>query len=394
MSPQKAVFLCSPKRTAIGSFQGAFASKSAVELGTEVVQSTVKSAGIDPALIQELVFGCVLSAGLGQAPARQVALKAGLAQRTQCMTVNKVCSSGLKAVMLARQSVLVGSAEAVVAGGMESMSQAPYLVPSLRNGARMGHTSAIDTIIKDGLWDVYNDYHMGNAAELCAREHKISREAQDAFAIESYSRALNAILSGHFRDEIVPIAVSDGKAERVVDVDEEPARAKLDKIPHLKPVFIKDGTVTAANASSLNDGAAAMIVCSETFAAKHGLKPLARVVEEGFAAQAPEWFTTAPISAVELLLSRAGKKIEDVDLFEINEAFSAVALACGEGLRIPPEKLNVNGGAVALGHPIGASGARILTTLLYSLQRLNLKVGVAAICNGGGEATALMVERL
>jgi len=274
------------------------------------------------------------------------------------------------------------------------MSQAPYVMPRLRSGARLGHTEALDTIIKDGLWDVYNDFHMGSAAELCAREFSLSREAQDAYAVQSYKRALAAIAEGHFEAEIAAVAVKDGKSETIVSEDEEPGKGKIEKIPSLKPVFDKTGTVTAANASSINDGAAGMLVCSEAFVKAHGLTPLARVLEEGWAAQAPEKFTTAPIGAVELLMQRSKRNISEIDLFEINEAFSAVALACAHGLKLPNEKLNVSGGAVALGHPIGASGARILTTLLYGLKRTGGKLGVASICNGGGEATAVLVERV
>lgn len=388
------VFLCAAKRTPIGSFQGALASVGAIELATSVLRTILADTKLSPETIDEVIFGCVLSAGLGQAPARQVALGAGLAQKTQAMTINKVCSSGLKAVMLAAQSVRLGETEVAIAGGMESMSQAPYLLPALRGGARLGEAKAVDSIIKDGLWDIYNDFHMGNAAELCAREYAISREAQDAYAMESYTRAQRATAEGHFREEIVPVTVREGKEERLVAFDEEPSKAKLEKIPQLKPAFDKAGTVTAANASSINDGAAAMIVCSERFAAAHGLTPLGRLIEQGSHAQAPEWFTTAPIGAVETLLKRAKLSASDIDLFEINEAFSAVAIACSQGLKLDPSKVNVSGGAVALGHPIGASGARILTTLLHGLRRTGGRRGVAAICNGGGEATAVLVERV
>ncbi len=392
MAKNRAVYICAPKRSPIGSFQGALSRVSAPELAAEVIRAVLKSAGVPETEISEVILGCVVTAGMGQAPARQAALKAGLPVTVQALTVNKVCSSGLKAVMLAADSIQLERSEAVVAGGMESMSQAPYTLPCLRSGARLNHTQALDTIVKDGLWDVYNDFHMGNAAELCAREYGISREAQDTFAVESYSRAQKAITQGLFRDEIHPIRIADGKNETFVDTDEEPSRVKLEKIPQLKPVFQKDGTVTAANASSINDGAAAMIVCSEAFVQRHELVPLARIVEQGWSAQTPEWFTTAPIGAVDRLLKRANNRIEDIDLFEINEAFAVVALACASGLKIDAKKLNVNGGAVALGHPIGASGARILTTLLYALKRIKQKTGVVAICNGGGEATALLVE--
>ena len=394
MSSNKTVLICSPKRSAIGSFQGKLASLSASELGARVIKSVLAQSRVAPEKISEVIMGCVLTAGEGQAPARQAALGAGLPNTVQAMTVNKVCSSGLKSVLLAYQSISLGISESAIAGGMESMSRAPYILPSLRSGARLGNSQAIDTIIKDALWDVYNDFHMGNAAELCAREYSISRAAQDEFATESYRRALKAIDSGFFREEIAPLTVIEGKNEVQVDADEEPGRGKPEKFTQLKPAFQSDGTVTAANASSINDGAAAMLVCTEKFAADNSLEPIARIVEQGWAAQAPEWFTTAPIAAVDLLLKRAALKREEIDLFEINEAFSAVALACTAGLKLDPQKVNINGGAVALGHPVGASGARILVTLLHSLKRLKLKKGIAAICNGGGEATAILVERV
>ena len=394
MAKNVAVFLCAAKRTPIGSFQGSLSSCTSVDLGVVAAGEVLRSSGVPPEKIDEIILGCVLTAGLGQAPARPVGIKAGLPQTVQAMTINKVCSSGLKAVMLAAQSIQLGASQAVIAGGMESMSRSPYILPGLRNGARLGHVQAEDTIIRDGLWDVYNDYHMGSAAELCAREYKLTRDAQDDYALQSYRRALDAIAAGHFRDEIVPVPVREGKSESLVTTDEEPGKAKLEKIPQLKPVFEKDGTVTAANASSLNDGAAAMIVCSDDFAKSNGLTPLARLVDQGWAGQAPEWFTTAPVKAVQNVLAKTGLTAGEIDLFEINEAFSAVALACVGGLGLSSDKVNVSGGAVALGHPIGASGARILTTLLYALKRTGGKRGIAAICNGGGEATAVMVERV
>ncbi|MBP9838042.1 MAG: thiolase family protein [Proteobacteria bacterium] len=394
MKNSNPVFICSPKRTAIGSLQGGLSALAAPEICSQVIKNILLETKLEPEKLDEIILGCVLTAGLGQAPARQAALKAGLKNTIQAMTINKVCSSGLKAVMLAAQSVQLGISEAVIAGGMECMSQAPYLLPNMRTGARLGNVQALDSMIKDGLWDVYNDYHMGNCAELCAKELKISREAQDEFAIASYKKAQAAIAAGIFVDEIATVIVKDGKNESEFKVDEEPAKSKLEKIPSLKPVFIKEGTVTAANASSINDGAAAMIICSEKFYKENNLTPIARIVEQSFHAQAPEWFTTAPVAAVTSLLVKANKKVEDIDLFEINEAFAVVAIACRDQLRVPQEKLNITGGAVALGHPIGASGARILTTLLYSLKRLNKKTGICAICNGGGEATALMVERM
>jgi acetyl-CoA C-acetyltransferase len=386
------VYIVAPKRTAIGSFQGALASVSATELGAHVVKATLSTANVDPMSIQEVVMGCVLTAGLGQAPARQVALKSGLPNHVQAMTINKVCSSGLKAVMLAAQYIELGVYDAVIAGGMESMSCAPYLISSLRTGARLGHVSAEDSIIKDGLWDVYNNFHMGNAAELCAKKFSLTREEQDNYAISSYTRANQAIQKGYFREEITPIQVRVGKDDVDFEVDEEPGKGKPEKVSQLKPVFDKNGTITAANASSLNDGAASMIICSEGYIKEHSLKPVARIISQGWFANEPEWFTTAPISAIRSALQASKLSIADIDLFEINEAFSAVALACARELEIDSNKLNIQGGAVALGHPIGASGARILTTLVYALARLSLKKGVVGICNGGGEATSIVVE--
>lgn len=394
MAITKEVFLCHAKRTAIGSFDGSLSAIPAPMLGAHVISAVLKQSDIPSDTIDEVIMGCVLTSGVGQAPARQAAIFSGLPHKVQAMTINKVCSSGLKAVMLAANSVQLGHADAVIAGGMENMSLAPYIIPKLRSGARLGNAVAEDTIIRDGLWDVYKDFHMGSAAELCAREGKISREVQDAFAKESYARANNAIKEGRFKDELSPITVRIGRDESEFTIDEEPLKFRPDKISQLRPAFENDGTVTAANASSLSDGAAAMLVCSEDYLRRYKLTALARVVAQGWHAQAPEWFTTAPVGAVQNALQRAGKKISEIDLFEINEAFSAVALACSTKLGIDGDKLNVNGGAVALGHPVGASGARILTTLLYSLRRLKLSFGMAAICNGGGEATALVVERV
>lgn len=386
--------ICSPIRTAIGSFQGSLASLAAPELAAKLIQTLMERTKLAPDAVHEVILGSVLTAGQGQAPARQAVIKGGLSPATQAMTINKVCSSGLKAVMLAAQQIELGVGEAIIAGGMENMSQAPYYMSSLRNGARLGHTTAEDSIVKDGLWDVYNNYHMGSAAELCAREFHLSREAQDTFAIQSYKRAQDAIAKGIFRDEIVGVKIRKGKDEVLFDADEEPGKANLEKIPSLKPVFEKDGTVTAANASSINDGAALTLVCTEAYAKKHNLKPLAEIVSLGWHAQAPEWFTTAPVGAIQTAVNNAGVKLSDIDLFEVNEAFSAVALACKQGLEIPEDKLNIYGGAVALGHPIGASGARILTTLIHGLIRNKKKMGAVGICNGGGEATAMVVRIL
>ncbi|MBL7663231.1 thiolase family protein [bacterium] len=389
-------YICSPVRTPIGSFMGSLAALSATELGAACVKEVLSRSGAPAETINEVIMGNVLSAGLGQAPARQVGIKAGLPKHVQALTINKVCSSGLKAVMLAAQSIATGQSEAVIAGGMESMTNAPYYLPKFRLGARLGHASAEDAIIRDGLWDVYNDFHMGSAAELCAKEHQVSREEQDAFAVESYRRAQAAIANGFFKDEILSLTVGTGPKATTVATDEEPSKVNFDKIPTLKAVFNKvegqiEGTVTAANASSINDGASAMLVCSESYLKKHNLTPMARIVQYGTHAQEPEWFTTAPIGAVETVLKQAKLDTQQIDLFELNEAFSVVAVACSRGLKLDPAKVNINGGAVALGHPIGASGARILTTLLYALKRTQGRTGIASLCNGGGEATAMIV---
>lgn len=394
MAFSKTILLCEAKRTAIGSFNGGLAQLSAVELATTVVQDIMLKADLPGEAIDEIILGCVLTAGLQQAPARQVAIKSGLPNTVQAFALNKVCSSGLKAVIAAAGQVELGLASAVLAGGMESMTQAPYLLREFRSGGRLGHKSVEDSILTDGLWDPYHDYHMGNAAELCAKEYKLSREEQDVFAAESYRRALDAIEQGYFADEIVPVSVPSRKGDSVFLVDEEPQKFNPEKYKTLRPAFDKTGTVTAANASSINDGACVMIVCTEEFAKKYHLKPLARVVSQGWHAQEPEWFTTAPVGALKHALGRAVKRADEIDLFEINEAFSAVALACSRDLEIPSEKLNISGGAVALGHPIGASGARILTTLLHNLKRLGKTWGAVGICNGGGEATSVVVERV
>jgi acetyl-CoA C-acetyltransferase len=386
--------ICAAYRSAIGSFGSALAGLSAVEIATAVVTGLLERTKVAPERIDEVIVGTVLSAGQGQAPARQVTIKSGIPQAAHSLTINKVCSSGLAAIMLAADQVRLGNAHAIIAGGMESMSNAPYLLPQMRSGARYGNQTAEDSIIKDALWDVYHEYLMGNAAELCAKEKKITREAQDTFAIQSYTRAIEASKAGHFKNEIIPIKIKKGKEEVLFDTDEEPFKAALEKIPNLKPAFIKDGTVTAANASSLNDGAAFVLVCSEEFARTQGLTILASIENYGIHSQAPEWFTTAPIGAVEKVVSAAGLSLDAVDLYEINEAFSCVALACQAGLELPADKLNISGGAVALGHPVGSSGARILVTLIHNMQRLNKQTGAVGICNGGGEATSMLVRRV
>ncbi len=392
---RREVVIAGANRTPIGAFNGALASVPATELGAIVVKEALNRTGIEPKQVDEVIMGCVLTAGLGQAPARQAALKAGLPEHVTCMTINKVCGSGLKSVMLAAQAIMVGDADIIIAGGMESMSNVPYILDKARTGYRLGHGQLIDAMIKDGLWDVYNDFHMGNAAELCARECNIPREAQDDFAELSYKRAQEAQEKGWFKNEITPVPVPQRKGDPIlVAEDEEPRRADFAKMRTLRPAFDKEGTVTAANASKINDGAAAMVVMAADVAEKLGVKPMARIVAQASAAKKPEWFTTAPVDAIQRILDKANMKLDDIDLFEINEAFAVVALAAKDMLGIPLDKLNVHGGAVALGHPIGASGARILTTLLYALQQHDKKRGMAAICIGGGEASSVIVERL
>lgn len=388
------VVIVSACRTPIGSFMGTLSAIPAPKLGALVVDEAIRRAGLKKTDVNEVIMGNVLAAGEGQAPARQAALFAGLPESVECMTINKVCGSGLKAVMLAAQAIQLGDADAIIAGGMESMSNTPYLLEKGREGYRMGHGKVYDSMIKDGLWDVYNDYHMGNAAELCAKECAIPREAQDEFAILSYRRAQSASNEGRFKEEIVPVTIKSKQGDTVVEQDEEPFKTNFEKIPKLKPAFQPDGTVTPANASKINDGAAAVVVMSAEKSASLGLKPLARVIAYGSVAKKPEWFTTAPADVITKVLSKARMKVEDIDLFEVNEAFAVVALAVQKIVGIEVDKLNVNGGAVALGHPIGASGARILVTLLYALKQRNKKRGMAAICIGGGEASAMIVERI
>lgn len=391
------VVIVGAARTAIGSFQGSLSSVPAPKLGAAAIKAALARAGIGPerfSQIDEVYMGCVLPAGVGQAPARQAAIFAGLPKNVGAVTLNKVCGSGLKAVMMAAQAIRAGDADLIVAGGMENMSQAPYLLPGARDGFRLGHQQVIDSMIKDGLWDVYGQTHMGNCAELCAREKKISREAQDEFAKESYRRARAAQEAGKFVAEITPVEVPQRKgAALIVDKDEEPGRGDPAKFASLKPAFEKEGTVTAANASSINDGAAALVVCSAERAREWGLTPLARILGYGGHAQDPEWFTTAPAFAIQKTLSRLNLSPNDIDLYEINEAFSVVSLAVNQELGIDASRVNVNGGAVALGHPIGASGARILVTLLYAMADRGAKRGLASLCIGGGEAVALVVER-
>lgn len=387
------VVIVGAARTPIGSFLGSLSSVKATELGAIAIRGALERAGVDAADVGEVYMGCVLPAGLGQAPARQAALAAGLPQSVPCTTVNKVCGSGLKTVILAAQAIASGDCDVAVAGGMESMSGAPHLLPRLRDGVKMGNLTAIDSMVNDGLWDVYNDQHMGNCAELCAREKNIGREAQDAFAAESYRRALDAQQKGWLADEIVPVTVKGRKGDVVVDTDEEPGRGNIDKLPGLRTAFQKDGTVTAGNASSLNDGGAALVLMSADEAKKRGATVLARIVSHAQHAQAPEWFTTAPAGSIEKACRRAGWDPKEVDLWEVNEAFSVVSLINNQMVGLDAAKVNVHGGAVALGHPIGASGARILITLLYAMARKGARTGGASLCIGGGEGIALMVER-
>ncbi|MBT2561722.1 acetyl-CoA C-acyltransferase [Pedobacter sp. ISL-68] len=390
----KEVVIVSAVRTPIGSFGGSLAQFSATQLGGFAIKAAIEKAGLKPEQIQEIYMGNVLSANLGQAPATQAAKFAGLPD-LPATTINKVCASGTKAIMLAAQSIANGDNEIIVAGGMESMSNVPYYLDKARNGYRLGHGQITDGLVKDGLWDVYNDYHMGAAAELCATACNISREAQDDFAIESYKRAQAAQTSGKFAGEIVAVEVKDRKGEiTLVDTDDEPTAVKFDKIASLKPVFKKDGTVTAANASTLNDGAAALVLMSADKAKELGLTPLAKILGYADAQQAPEWFTTAPSKAIPLALQKAHIDIKHVDFFEINEAFSVVSIANNQLLELNDSQVNVNGGAVSLGHPLGASGARIVVTLLSVLAQNDGKIGVAGICNGGGGASALVIEKL
>lgn len=389
------VWIISAARTPVGSFNGALGAVPATKLGSAAIAEALRRAGVEASEVDEVIMGNVLAAGLGQAPARQAGFGAGLPKEVGALTINKMCGSGLKAVMLAAQAIICGDADIIAAGGMENMSRAPYLMDGARSGYRMGHGKLVDSMIQDGLWDVYNDFHMGNAAELCAEKYKIGRKEQDEFAAESYRRAIRSQNEGLFASELVSVEVPQAKGQALkVSEDEEPKRVNFDKIPALKPAFKKEGTVTAANASKINDGAAALVVAEAARATKLGLKPLARIIGQATASLEPEWFTIAPVYAIEKLLAKTGHKIDEVELFEINEAFAVVALACTALLGIDRDRVNVNGGAVALGHPIGASGARILTTLLYAMKHKKAKKGIAAICIGGGEASAVLVEMI
>ena len=382
-------------RTAIGSFQGVLSTVPTVRLGAAVIKSAVERAGLKGNQVDEVIMGNVLSAGEGQAPARQAAIYAGLPDSVECMTINKVCGSGLKSVMLADQAIRCGDADVVVAGGMENMSLSPYYLMDARDGMRLGHKKVLDSIIGDGLWDPYGDMHMGNCAEVLAKEENYSREEQDSFAVESYRRSVDAIEKGYFNDEITPVEIPQRKGDPViVDTDEEPGRGKPENIANLRTAFEKDGTITAANASSINDGAAALVVISAEKAAELNSDPICKIVAQTSAAHEPLYFTTAPGKAITKVLDKAGLTINDIDLFEINEAFSNVTLAAMREFDIPHEKVNIFGGAVSMGHPIGASGARILVTLIAALKQKNQKLGLATLCIGGGEAAAVIVEML
>ena len=388
----KKIVITSAKRTPVGSFNGALSSLSAAQLGSIAIKSVLDDTKIDVNLVDEVIMGNVLTAGQGQAPARQAAIYAGLPDKTETLTINKMCGSGLKAVMLAHQAILAGDAEVIIAGGQESMSNAPYLLDKARTGYRLGDGKIIDSMVKDGLWDVFNDIHMGSCAESCARDFDFKREELDEFTIGSYKKALAAQEEGKFKDEIVPVTIKSRKAEIIVDNDEEPGNVKFEKIPSLRPVFEKDGVVTAANASSINDGAAALMIMTEEKAKELGLKPLVEIVAQSSSAKAPIEFTTAPADAIAKVLNRANLSKDDIDLFEINEAFAVVSLAVNKLLELDASKVNVNGGAIAIGHPIGASGARILTTLIYEMKKQNSTYGLASLCIGGGEASALIVK--
>lgn len=391
----KEVFIVSAVRTPMGSFSGSLSALTAPQLGAAAIKSAIEKAGIDGSQVNEVYMGNVLSAGVGQAPATQAMIFAGLPNTIPSTTVNKVCASGTKAIMLAAQSIMLGQNEVVVAGGMESMSNVPYYLDKARNGYRLGNGTVIDGLIKDGLWDVYNDYHMGNAAELCAKECNVTREDQDAYAIESYKRSAAAHAAGKFDREMVPLEIPvRGKDPMVVKTDEEFTKVNFEKFPSLKPVFVKEGTVTAANASTLNDGAAALVLMSKEAVERTGAKPLAKILSFADAALAPEWFTTAPSKAIPLALQRAGKSTADVDFYEINEAFSVVSVANNREMKLDPAKVNVYGGAVSLGHPLGCSGARIVVTLISVLHQEGGKVGAAGICNGGGGASAIVIEKV
>jgi acetyl-CoA C-acetyltransferase len=387
------VVIVASARTPVGSFQGALSSLPAPKLGSLVIQEVMRRANLTAHDVQEVIMGQVLTAGAGQAPARQAALYAKINNSTPCLTVNKVCGSGLKAVMLAADNIRLGETQIAIAGGQENMSLAPHLLENSRNGYRMGPAQIVDSMIKDGLWDPYNNFHMGSAAEICVKENSFTRAEQDAFAISSYQKAQKSVQEGLFKNEIAPVSIESKKGTIVVSNDEDPFNTNFEKIPTLKPAFEKDGTITAANASKINDGAAAHVLMSEKVAQARGIKPLAKIIAYSTFAHEPKYFTTAPTGAIKKALSKAQLRVSDVDLWEINEAFAAVAMVAMKDLEIPAEKVNVHGGAIALGHPIGASGARLLTTLVYSLIQKQKRYGLVTLCIGGGEAVAMIIER-
>lgn len=386
------VVITSAKRTPIGSLSGTLSSLSAAQLGSIAIKGVLEDSGLKGDQVDEVIMGNVLTGGQGQAPARQAAILAGLPEKTECMTINKMCGSGLKAVMLAQQAIQTGDAEIIIAGGQESMSNAPYMLDRARSGYRLGDGALIDSMVKDGLWDVYNNIHMGNCAEACAKDFKFTREELDEFTVNSYKKAQEAQNSGKFDNEIVKVPVKVKREEILVDKDEEPERVKFEKIPSLKPVFAKDGVVTAANASTINDGAAAVLIMSEEKAKELNLTPLVEIVAQASAAKTPIEFTTAPADAIKKVLEKANLNKDEIDLYEINEAFAVVSLANNKLLVLDPQKVNVNGGAVALGHPIGASGTRILTTLIHETKKRKSTYGLAALCIGGGEASTVIVK--
>nr|BFD32489.1 acetyl-CoA C-acyltransferase [Pigmentibacter ruber] len=390
----KNIYVVAAKRTPIGRFQGVFKQTPAPKLGAIAVKAAIDASGLSNTHVEEIIMGQVLTAGVGQSPARQAALYAGLPDSVQALTVGKVCGSGLKAVALGAQSIMTQDSNIVVVGGQESMSCAPYILPQARDGMRMGHKEIIDSMILDGLWDPYNNLHMGNCAEFCAKEYQFSREAQDQFAKESYLRARKAMEEGYFKNELTVVTVTTGKTTQIIDSDEEPLAADLNKVEQLKPAFEKDGTITAANASKINDGAAALVLVSEDALKKYNLKPLAKIISWAGHAQEPKWFTTAPVTAMQRALQKANLTANEIDLYEINEAFALVTMAAMKKLELPHNKVNIHGGACALGHPIGASGARILTTLIHSLQQYKKRYGLATLCIGGGEGFAMIIERV
>jgi acetyl-CoA C-acetyltransferase len=392
---KREVYIISALRTPIGSFGGVLKDFTATKLGAIAIRAVMEKSGISPDKVEDVLMGNVLQANLGQAPARQASKFAGLPDKVICTTINKVCASGMKAIALAAQSIILGDADIVIAGGMESMSNTPYYAPQLRWGNKYGDVSLVDGLAKDGLTDVYDGKAMGHAAELCARECGISRANQDAFAVESYKRAQAATTDGRFRDEIVPVSIPQKKGEpQLIKRDEEPFNVKFEKIPDLKPAFLPEGSVTAANASTMNDGAAALLLMSREKAEELGLKPIARIISYADAEQAPQWFTTTPSLAVPKAVAKAGLKMEDISYFELNEAFAVVGIENSRRMKLDPARVNVNGGAVSIGHPLGCSGARIVVTLIHILKQNNARYGAAGICNGGGGASAMVIENL